>query len=38
MKNFKKIILIVADSLGIGGAKDAKQYGDENTNTLGNIV
>ena len=38
MKKFKKIILIVADSLGIGGAKDAKQYGDENTNTLGNIV
>ena len=38
MKKFKKIILIVADSLGIGAAKDASLYGDKNTNTLGNIV
>ena len=38
MKKFKKIILIVADSLGIGAAKDAENYGDKNTNTLGHII
>ena len=38
MKKFKKIILIVADSLGIGAAKDALLYGDAQTNTLGHIV
>ena len=38
MKKFKKIILIVADSLGIGAAKDALLYGDASTNTLGHIV
>lgn len=38
MKKFKKIILIVADSLGIGAASDAEKYGDKNTNTLGHIV
>lgn len=38
MKKFKKIILIVADSLGIGAAQDAELYGDKDTNTLGHIV
>lgn len=33
-KQFKRIFVIVADSLGIGGAKDAKEFGDEGTNTL----
>lgn len=36
--NFKRVFLIVLDSLGIGGAKDAKLYDDEKTNTFGNIV
>ena len=31
---FKRIFVIVADSLGVGAAKDAAKYGDEGTNTL----
>ncbi len=34
----KRAIVIVLDSLGIGALEDAKDYGDENANTLGNIV
>ena len=37
MKKFKKIVLIVMDSLGVGEAKDAFNYGDCGTNTLGHI-
>jgi phosphopentomutase len=33
----KKCILIVIDSLGVGAAPDAAKYGDENTNTFGNV-
>ena len=33
----KRVILIVADSLGIGDAPDAAVYGDEGSNTLGAI-
>ncbi|MGN0768745.1 MAG: phosphopentomutase [Christensenellales bacterium] len=33
----KRVILIVADSLGIGDAPDAALYGDEGSNTLGAI-
>ena len=33
----KRCILIVLDSVGIGEMPDAKQYGDEGSNTLGNI-
>ncbi len=33
-KNFKRIFVIVADSLGIGGAIDSKRFGDEGANTL----
>ncbi|GBU10775.1 phosphopentomutase [Erysipelotrichaceae bacterium] len=33
----KRIFLIILDSVGIGHAKDAQAFGDENTNTLGNI-
>ena len=33
----KKCILIVIDSLGVGAAPDAKNYGDENSNTFGNV-
>lgn len=36
MKNnkFKRVFVIVLDSLGVGEAKDASKYGDANTNTL----
>lgn len=34
---FKRIHLIVMDSVGVGALPDAKDYGDENSNTLGNI-
>ena len=37
MKKFKKIILIVADSLGVGAAKDAENYNDLGANTFGHI-
>ncbi|WP_324762934.1 phosphopentomutase [Sinorhizobium meliloti] len=34
----QRAVLIVLDSLGIGGATDADRYGDEGSNTLGHIV
>lgn len=34
---YKRIFLIVCDSLGIGNAKDAKSYNDDGANTLQNI-
>ncbi len=34
----QKIILIIMDSLGVGGAVDAKEFGDEGANTLLNII
>lgn len=34
----KKTIVIVLDSVGIGGAEDAHQYGDEGSNTLKNTA
>ena len=34
---FKRIFLIVLDSLGVGEAKDASNYGDSGCNTLGHI-
>ena len=37
MGKYKRIFLIVIDSLGIGAAEDAAKYGDEGTNTLGHI-
>ena len=37
MKKFKKVILIVMDSLGVGEAKDAAKYNDVGANTLGHI-
>lgn len=33
----KRVFLIVLDSLGIGGAKDAQKYGDQGSNTLKTI-
>lgn len=38
MKQFKRIFVIVLDSLGVGAMSDAVQYGDENTNTLAHIA
>lgn len=34
---YNRIFLIVMDSLGVGALPDAKEYGDENTNTLHSI-
>ena len=34
---FRRVILIVIDSLGVGEAPDANQYGDEGSDTLGNL-
>ncbi|BBB92938.1 MAG TPA: phosphopentomutase [Methylomusa anaerophila] len=35
---FKRIIIIVLDSVGIGALPDAQEYGDEGTNTLVHIA
>ena len=34
---FKRIILLVIDSVGIGHAADAAKFGDDGSNTLGHI-
>jgi len=34
----KRVILVILDGVGIGGAKDAKKFGDENSNTLLNVI
>ncbi|QKY69250.1 phosphopentomutase [Lentibacillus sp. CBA3610] len=38
MQNFKRIFLIVMDSVGIGEAPDAKEFNDEGADTLGHIA
>ena len=35
---FKRVILLVLDSVGVGSAPDAEAYGDKGSNTLGNIA
>ena len=35
---YKRIIVIVCDSLGVGNAKDADRFGDKGSNTFGHIV
>ena len=35
---FKRIFLIVMDSVGIGEAPDAEKFGDEGADTLGHIA
>ena len=35
---FKRIFLLVLDSLGVGATNDASNYGDTNANTLGHII
>ena len=34
----KRCFLVVIDSLGVGEAPDAKEYGDKGVNTLGNVA
>lgn len=36
--NKGRVCILMMDSLGIGAADDAKEYGDENANTLGHIL
>lgn len=36
--NFKRIFLLVLDSVGVGEAIDADNYGDKGANTLGHII
>lgn len=38
MKKYKRIFVIVIDSLGVGAMQDAKEYGDVGANTLGHIL
>ena len=38
MKQYKRIFVIVLDSLGIGEMKDSSEYGDIDVNTLGHIA
>lgn len=38
MERINRVILIVLDSAGVGELPDASEYGDEGSNTLGNIV
>ena len=37
MKKYKRVFVIVLDSLGVGAMEDADAYGDANTDTLGHI-
>lgn len=36
--NNKRVIILMMDSFGIGGAEDAASFGDKGANTLGNIA
>lgn len=38
MKEYKRIFVIVLDSLGIGAMGDSERYGDSGTDTLGHIL
>lgn len=37
-RSVEKVLLVVCDSLGVGGAPDAAAYGDEGSDTLGNTA
>ena len=37
MRHYKRVFLIVTDSLGIGAMPDADRYGDQGSDTLGHI-
>jgi len=38
LSSYKRVILIVLDSVGVGELPDARDYGDEGSDTLGNIA
>ncbi|MDE7015809.1 MAG: phosphopentomutase, partial [Kineothrix sp.] len=38
MNEYKRIFVIVLDSLGIGAMPDSPAFGDEGVNTLGHIL
>ena len=38
MKKYKRVFVVVLDSLGIGAMPDAAKFGDANTDTFGHIV
>ena len=38
MSRYRRVLWIVLDSVGIGAMPDASEYGDEGSNTLGNIA
>lgn len=38
MRRFKRIVLVVLDSVGIGELPDAAQWGDSGTDTIGHVV
>ncbi len=38
MNRIKRVVLIILDSVGIGALPDAAQYGDEGSDTLGNLA
>ncbi len=38
MSKYKRIFVVVVDSLGIGEMADAANYGDSGADTLGHIV
>ena len=38
MRRYKRIFLIVMDSLGIGAMPDSMEYGDEGVDTFGHIL
>jgi phosphopentomutase len=38
LQQFSRVVVLVVDSVGIGELPDARAYGDEGSNTLGNIA
>jgi phosphopentomutase len=38
MNRIKRVVLIILDSVGVGALPDAAQYGDEGSDTLGNLA
>jgi phosphopentomutase len=38
MKNFKRIVIVVIDSVGVGSMPDAAKYNDDSANTLANTA
>ena len=37
MRKYKRVFVVVLDSLGIGAMPDAERFGDTNTDTFGHI-